>query len=102
MSLPWWESFLWGSAGGLLGWFVLFPLPIAAGVFRGTLVWTPSKPKVVAALVLTVFFVLAGGVIAAVTGEVTVPKEALAYGLGVETVMGGGAKALAPELGMGG
>jgi hypothetical protein len=87
-----------GSAGGLLGWAVLFPLPVAVGVFRETLDWTPTKPKVVAALVLVVVFVLAGGAIAGLAGDVTGFKQAFAYGLGAEAVLGGSVKAAVPEL----
>ena len=85
--------FWWGALGAFISFLVVFVLPEALLAWNGKQVLKLSVGRVIAAIVIAGVFVAAGGVLAIAFGDVTKSKHALAYGLGIEGILGGTLKA---------
>jgi len=89
-------TFLWGSLGAVVTFLVVFVLPEAIVAMKGRSTRALSLVNVVAALVVALIFIIVGGVVAVVIGDVTDAKQALTYGLGIEGIIGGTVKGVIP------
>jgi hypothetical protein len=86
------EIFLWGSLGAILAFLVVFILPEAVKIFKGEQTLDVTLKRGIAALVIFVIFIAAGGLLSIAFGDATEGKQALAYGLGIEGIITGSLK----------
>ncbi len=85
--------FLWGAFGSVISFLVVLILPEALKIFRGEQSLAITLPRLIAALVIAAIFIAAGGALSIAFGDATEGKQALAYGLGIEGILGGTLKA---------
>jgi hypothetical protein len=90
------EQFLWGALGALIMFLVVLVLPELMKVWRNQADLEISFGRLVAAFFIAAILVVAGGALTLSYGQATEAKEAIAYGLGLEGLLGGSLKAFTP------
>jgi hypothetical protein len=82
------ETFAWGAVGAVVALLVVHVLPWAIALTKGAdahiAFW-----RVVGAVLMFAIFALGGGVVAMLVGDATEAKQAIAYGLGWQGLIGG-------------
>ncbi len=86
------DIFWWGSFGALISFLVVFILPEAVQVFRDEKHLKVTTARILAALIIALIFIVAGGALSIAFGDATEGKQALAYGLGIEGIVAGSLK----------
>lgn len=88
------EIFLYGALGATLGAFIVQLLPIGYALAAGKADIVLSWSRVIGALIIVIGLVTVGGLAALGLGSATAatptePLEAIAYGLGWQSTIGG-------------
>lgn len=86
------SAFLWGALGAIVSFLVVFVLPIAVQIAKGTKVAAITPARLIAALVVVVIFIAAGGLLTIAFANAKQTKDALMFGLGMESILGGSLK----------
>lgn len=86
--------FLWGCAGGLLAYIVLFALPEVLRAYYTTKSHKTPASKLMLAALIGLFFITLGGGTALFLGDVNGAQQAIAYGLAGEGLIAGGFKGI--------
>jgi hypothetical protein len=81
-------TFGYGSLGAVVALLVVQVLPWAIGLAKGA-DFQITPLRILGAIVVFLIFVLAGGVVAMLVGDAQHPKQAIAYGLGWQGLIGG-------------
>jgi hypothetical protein len=82
------ETFAWGSVGSVVALLVVQVLPWAISLAQGA-DFHFTFPRLVGALLVLAIFIIAGGVVAMLVGDANEAKQAIAYGLGWQGLIGG-------------
>jgi len=90
------EILIWGGIGALISYLVVFLLPDSVKVARGQAQFVADPARIGAAIFIGLIFVAAGSTLTYVFGSASSVKDALAYGLGIESIMGGTLKGFGP------
>ena len=81
-------TFGYGALGALISLVVVQALPWGFALMRGA-DFSVSSRRVLGALIVIVGYMVAGGAVAYLVGSATVPRHAIAYGLGWQGLIGG-------------
>lgn len=81
-------TFGYGSLGAVVALLVVQVLPWAVRLAKGA-DFQITLPRVLGAGLVFLIFVVAGGVVAMLVGDAEHPKQAIAYGLGWQGLIGG-------------
>jgi hypothetical protein len=88
--MPTADTFWWGCLGGLAAYTLVFVLPEVRHLAETGRFATTFTPGRVTGLVLLVFlYVAMAGLAAVLVGDADQPKQAIAYGMGWETLLKG-------------
>jgi hypothetical protein len=81
-------TFLYGSLGGALAFIAIFALPELRAAWQAKDFNFGWKPAAIVSLIFIVQSIL-GGAAAILVGDATLAKQAIAYGLAAEGIIGG-------------
>jgi hypothetical protein len=81
-------TFVWGAVGALFALLVVQVLPFAWQLTHGTPL-AVTLTRVLGFVLVVVIFIAAGGGVALLIGDATQAKQAIAYGLGWQSTIGG-------------
>lgn len=88
------EIFWYGAAGSVVTFLIVFVLPELILLWQGKRVLQWNWVRAAAGVMLTLLFLAIGGFLTMALSDAVTIKEAVFYGLGMQTITGGTAKGL--------
>lgn len=83
------STFLYGCLGGAIAFVAVFALPELREIYKTTGAQIPPPSKLIVAGLILVALVILGGAAAVLLGDATQAKQAIAYGVAGEGLVGG-------------